>query len=69
MSDLSEYKTVNVVTGPYSAIVDRQPTGLAGCTNMSCPVRAGCLRGDDILVKSVSPSYSPKIGCPLFVGI
>jgi hypothetical protein len=44
---------VNRVTSPFTAIVDGQSTGLAGCKSMRCPRRADCIRADGQLTHSV----------------
>lgn len=52
---------MNKVTGKYTAIVDGQPTGLAGCKG--CPLN--CLRKDNRL----EVVLSTRSDCPLFIPI
>ncbi len=46
---------MNTVTGPFTAIVNGNHTGLAGCDREDCELP--CLRKDAVLAKRNSPGY------------
>jgi len=58
---------VNTIKGPYTAIINDRPTGLAGCANHAqCLLGERCLRADPRLELRIH--FTPE-GCRVYIPV